>query len=68
MPVAVNIHMAKVAEHCIDKYVKDSGIKDVLVETAVFGPKVVGAIMSGSHYERSLRGMQIIYDVLQNFK
>ena len=49
----------------LDKYMKGSGIKDVLVETALFfGLKLVEAVLSGSHYERDLKGMQIIYDVL----
>ena len=68
IPMLGGFHMEKAFEHCIGKYMKGSGIEDALVETGVFRPNVVEAVVAGSHCERSLRGMQIIYNVLQQLK
>ena len=41
------------------KYIKGTGLEDALVETGVFGVKVMESIIGGTDYVRSLRGVQI---------
>ena len=60
--------MAKAAEHCIEKLVKGSGLDDALVETKVFGEKVLEQALSGNHYELSLRGYLILEDAIEIMK
>ena len=68
VPLLGGFHMAKAAEHCIGKLVKGSGLDDTLVETKVFGVKVVEQVISGGHYERSLRAYLILEDVIEIMK
>ena len=68
IPMLGGFHMGKAVEHCIRKFMKGSGIENAFVETGTFGPNVVEAVIAGSQYERSLRGIQIVYDVLQQLK
>ena len=49
-PMMGGFHMAKVAMHCIGKYLKGCGIEDALVETSVFGLKTIESIIDGSNY------------------
>ena len=37
----------------IGKYLKDSGVESIFVETEIFGPNMVKAVMSGGHYVRA---------------
>ena len=68
VPMLGGFHMGKAVKHCIGKIMRGSGIEDALTESVVFGPSVVESVISGSHYVRSLRGLRIVYDVLQNLK
>ena len=52
--------MAKCAQHCIGKYIRGSGLEDSLLETSIFGIKVVEQFLNGTHYVRSLRGILIL--------
>ena len=38
-------HMVKCVRRCIGKYIKDTGLGDALVETGVFGPKVIDSFI-----------------------
>ena len=51
-------------EHCIGKYLRGSGIEDALVETGIFGLKVIELVFGGTHYVRSLRGLLIVSEAL----
>ena len=50
-------HTEKIVLASIGKYLKDSGVESVFVETEIFGPNTVKAVMSGGHYVRAKRGM-----------
>ena len=41
IPMLGGFHMAKCAQHCIGKYIKGTGLEDCLVETGIFGVKVM---------------------------
>ena len=58
------IHLSLAVQHCIGKLVRGSGMEDALVETKVFGLKVVESVLGGTHYVRSLRGLLIIMEVI----
>ena len=49
-------HTEKVVLAAIGKYLEDVGAENVFVETEIFGPNTVKAVMSGGHYVRSKRG------------
>ena len=57
--------MAKCVHRCIGKYIKDTGLEDALVETGVFGPKVIESFITGTGYVRSMRGIQILSTAIQ---
>ena len=52
-------HMAKCLQHCIGKYIKGTGLDDVLLETKIFDKKTIEQILNGTHYVRSLIGFII---------
>jgi len=56
--------MAEVALGCIDKYIKDSGAENILIESHVFGVNVVHSVLSGKNYVRSLKGLQLLKEAL----
>ena len=64
VPMLGSFHLSKAAQHCIGKLIKGSGFEDALVETKVFGLKVVESVLGGTHYVRSLRGLLIVSEVL----
>ena len=53
-------HMAKALIHCIGKYLKHTGLVDILIQTDTFGIKVVEAVVAGTYYVRSVRG-KLVY-------
>ena len=57
--------MSKCAQHCIGKYIKGTGLEDCLVETGVFGVKVMESFLAGTHYVRSMRGIQIVSNAIE---
>ena len=61
-------HMAKVAQHCVGKYIKGSGFEDALVENKVFVVKVMENVLNGKHFVRSLRGLNIITEAILTIK
>ena len=60
--------MAKVAQHSIGKLIKHTGLDDALMETRAFGIKIIESVTSGSHYDRSLRGLLILEDAVEALK
>ena len=50
------------------KYIRGSGLDDALVETQVFGKKVIEQVLNGSHYIRSLRAILILVDSINRLK
>lgn len=60
-----SFHTTKIIISCLGQYLQDSGIVEALIETEVFGPKVVESVLKGKHYSRGVRGMGIIAEALQ---
>ena len=60
--------MAKCVLHCIGKFIKGSGLDDALIETGVFRSKIIEAVLAGTHYVRSFRGMLILSSTIFSLK
>ena len=60
--------MAKCGQHSIGKYIRGSGLDDALMETQVFGKKVIEQVLNGTHYIRSLRVILILVDSINCLK
>ena len=60
--------MAKCVQHCIGKYIRESSLDDSLVETQVFGKKVIDQVLNGTHYIRLLRAILILVDSINRLK
>ena len=58
LPMLGGFHMVKAALHAIGKYVKGSGLDDILKYTNVYGPKALESVIAETHYARSFRGFQ----------
>ena len=59
IPMLGGFHMAKCVLHCIG---------NVLIETGVFGAKVLEATLTGTRYVRSFRGMLILFSAISSLK
>ena len=68
VPCLGGFHMAKCLQYCIGKYIKGTGLDDVLLETNIFGKKTIEQILHGTHYVRSLRGFIIIGEAIERLK
>ena len=68
VPCLGGFHMAKCAQHCIGKYIRGSGLEDSLLETSIFGIKIVEQFLNGTHYVRSLRGILILAEGIETIK
>ena len=53
-------HTTKFVQRCIGKSIKGTGLEEALVETGVFGVKMMESILAATNYVRSLRGIQIL--------
>ena len=60
--------MAKCVLHCIAKYLNGCGLEDGLVETNIFGIKVLESVISASNYTRVLRGIKILPLAIETVK
>ena len=65
VPMLGGFHMAKCVQRVIGKYIKGTGLEDALVETGIFGVKVMESIIGGTNYVRSLRGIQILCGAIE---
>ena len=52
--------MVKALLHCTGKYLKHTGLVDILIQTDTFSIKVVEAFVAGTYYVRSVRG-KLVY-------
>ena len=68
LPMLGAFHMTKVAQHSAGKYIRDSGFEDALIETKIFGIKILESVFNGTHYIRSLRGLLIISEAIQSLQ
>ena len=68
VPCLGAFHMAKCVQHYTGKYIRGSGLDDALVETQVFGKKVIEQMLNGTHYIRSLRAILTFVDSINRLK
>ena len=68
IPMLGGFHMAKCVLHWIGKFVKGRGLDNWLIETGEFGVKVLEAVLAGTHYVRSFRGMLILSSAISSLK
>ena len=57
-------HTIKVIQGCIGKYLKQSGAEEIFNQTRLFGANTVEQVLSGSDYNRSMKGLSYIYEAL----
>ena len=60
--------MEKCVQRCIGKYIWGSGLDEALVETVVFGKKVIQQVLNGTCYIRSLRAILIFMYSINRLK
>ena len=63
-PLLGGFHMCKATLRCVGKYLKGSGIDDGLIESGLFGVKILEQVLSRSHYMRSLFGFLVIEECI----
>ncbi|KAJ8679187.1 hypothetical protein QAD02_014974 [Eretmocerus hayati] len=59
-----SLHMAKVLQSCIGKYLSESGANHILVETESFGVNAVEHVLGGSDYARAMKGFDLLAEAL----
>ena len=52
--------MEKVVLASLGSFLKESGAKNVFVETEVFGPVAINSVPDGGHYVRAKRGKSFV--------
>ena len=60
-----DFHLLKAGLACVGKYLRDSGIEHLLIESRIFGSNVVEQVFLGSNYSRSIKGFFLIAEVLE---
>ena len=61
--------MLKVLLRCTGKYLQGSGASHIWLESGVFGPTVIeNSILNGTHYLRSLKGMELLAEAIQRLR
>ena len=58
-------HLLKAGLACVGKYMRNSGIENLLVESRIFGENVVEQVLLGKNYSRSMQGFLLIAEVLE---
>ena len=61
-------HTAKCLEHCIGKYIDDTGIDDCLSQTKVVSVKTLKSVLEGTNYARSLKAIVILAHAIESLK
>lgn len=63
-----NFHAIKIGLACIGKYLRDSGVENILIEVNVFGPQVVNQVLEGTNYARSIKGFFYLAEALKRLQ
>lgn len=63
-----DFHLIKTGLACIGKYLRDSGIEHLLVESGMFGINVVDKVSHGSNYARSIKGFLYLAEILERLQ
>ena len=68
VPMLGSFHTAKCLEHCIGKYIEDTGTDDCLSQTKVVGVKAMKSVLEGTNYTRSLKAILILAHATKSLK
>ena len=68
VPMLESFHTAKCSEHCIGKYIEDTGIDDCLSQTQVVGVKAIKSVLEETNYARSLKAILILDHAIESLK
>lgn len=52
----------------IGKRFRDAGLEDILIESGVVAHNSVGGVISGHHYNRSIRAHKLMAEALQRLR
>lgn len=63
-----NFHLIKVVLSCIGKYLKNSGVDNIFIETGLFGVNVTDQILAGTNYARSVKAYSYLCEALQRMQ
>ena len=61
-------HTTKSLEHCVGKYIEETGIDDCLSQTKVVGVKAMKSLLEETNYARSLKTTLIFAHAIQSLK
>ena len=68
IPMLGSFRTAKCLEHCIGKYIHDTGIHNCLSQTKVVGVKTLKSVLEGANYARSLKAIVILAHTIESLK
>ena len=57
-------HMEKVVMTCLEKYLKGTGIDEVLINTEIYGPISIETVLNGGHYADANEAYSLIAEIL----
>ena len=63
-----NFHIIKVFLSCIGKYLKNSGVESIFIETGLFGVCVTEQLLNGTHYARSVKDFTYLSEALRRLQ
>lgn len=63
-----DFHLTKIAMSCIGKYLRESGIQNVLVETEAYGINTSEQVLNASNYARAVKGFLMLGEALQRLQ
>lgn len=61
-------HITKVLHGCIGKYLNESGIKNLFIETELFGMNVINQILEGKHYARCVKAYNYLGEAFRRLQ
>lgn len=60
-----SFHTTKISLACIGRYLEESGVDHLFIETESFGVNVVQEVLKGTHYARSIKGIFMLGETLE---
>ena len=63
-----SFHMIKVTLSCIGKYLQNSGVESIFIETGLFGIHVTEQLLAGANYARSVKGFNYLAEALRRLQ
>ena len=68
VPCLGGFHTGKCLKYCIGKYIKGTGLEDVLIECKRIGKKTNEQVLNGTHHAKSLRSIIILSEAIEKLK